>query len=356
MLAGLKNLSRCHGVCPPLPTDHVDWGDAGTKDSSDRVGPGGGKPVKTQSFNPLHAHNYCHMGFRYDINRYPPKMMVTIPLIVLLLALISLGVNMGMTGMPVTPGMDFAGGTAVTVFTTDSEDQLAAVFSGYPLIDVETGINNGKYLKFGPMADEQFRALSALINQKYPDAKIDQIGASFGATLQQQAVIALVFSFILMAVVVFLVFRTLVPSLAVIISAFSDIVIAATLMNIFSIPLSLGTTAALLMLIGYSVDSDILLTNRVYVGKIEFGGEVYEGEHEAIVDPEVEAWEHERVQQKLAAKLSHAGYESIPGIRDTTLQRWLNELEMMLGGIVVHAMGVRPKERPYPMRQQEMQA
>lgn len=202
-------------------------------------------------------------GWRYDINRYPPKLMVAIPLIVLLLALASLGVNTLQTGMPITPGMDFAGGTAVTVFTSDTADQIAATFADYPLLDVESGINNGKYLKFGPMEDEQYRALSALVLEKYPDAKIDQIGASFGATLQEQAVIALAFSFILMAIVVFVVFRVFVPSVAVILSAFSDIVIAAALMNIFGVPLSLATTAALLMLIGYSVDSDILLTNRV---------------------------------------------------------------------------------------------
>jgi preprotein translocase subunit SecF len=189
--------------------------------------------------------------------------MVTIPLIVLLLALASLGVNMLMTGSPVTLGMDFAGGTAVTVFTTDTADQITAAFADYPLIDVESGINNGKYLKFGPMEDAQYRSLSELVLQKYPDAKIDQIGAAFGATLQEQAVIALAFSFILMAIVVFVVFRIFVPSVAVIISAFSDIVIAAALMNVFGVPLSLATTAALLMLIGYSVDSDILLTNRV---------------------------------------------------------------------------------------------
>jgi preprotein translocase subunit SecF len=40
-------------------------------------------------------------------------------------------------------------------------------------------------------------------------------------------------------------------------------VMTAASMNIAGIPLSLGTLAALLMLIGYSVDSDILLTNRV---------------------------------------------------------------------------------------------
>ena len=34
-------------------------------------------------------------------------------------------------------------------------------------------------------------------------------------------------------------------------------------MRVVGIELSLGTLAALLMLIGYSVDSDILLTNRV---------------------------------------------------------------------------------------------
>ncbi len=201
--------------------------------------------------------------WHYNINRYSPKLMVAIPLIVLLLALISLGANTLMTGMPVTPGMDFAGGTAVTVFTSDTAEQITATFAGYPLIDVESGINNGKYLKFGPMEDAEFRSLSVLILQKYPDAKIDQIGAAFGATLQEQAVIALVFSFILMAIVVFVVFRIFVPSVAVILSAFADICIAAALMNVFGVPLSLATTAALLMLIGFSVDSDILLTNRV---------------------------------------------------------------------------------------------
>jgi preprotein translocase subunit SecF len=46
-------------------------------------------------------------------------------------------------------------------------------------------------------------------------------------------------------------------------SAFSDIVIPLALMNLFGIELSLGTVAALLMLIGYSVDSDLLLNNHV---------------------------------------------------------------------------------------------
>jgi preprotein translocase subunit SecF len=188
---------------------------------------------------------------------------VAIPLILLVLSLVVIGLNMAGTGMPVKPGIDFTGGTAVTLDTTDSADQLRATFSSYPLNDVSEGINNGKFLKFGAMDDAQFRSLTDLINQKYPNAKIDQIGESFGKTLQGQAVLALVFSFIGMAIVIFLSVRTFVPSAAGVISAFADMTMTAAVMNIIGIPLTLGTTAALLMLIGYSVDSDILLTNRV---------------------------------------------------------------------------------------------
>jgi preprotein translocase subunit SecF len=171
--------------------------------------------------------------------------------------------NMATTGMPVKPGIDFTGGTAVTLDTSDTTDQVKANFAAFPLSDISEGVNNGKFLKFGAMNDAQFRSLTELISQKYPNAKIDQIGESFGKTLQQQAVIAIIFSFIGMAIVIFLAFRTFVPATAVVLSAFADMIMTAAVMNIIGIPLTLGTVAALLMLIGYSVDSDILLTNRV---------------------------------------------------------------------------------------------
>lgn len=212
------------------------------------------------------------MGFiSYDVNRYTPRQMVIIPLILLVLALISIGFSMATTGLPVKPGMDFSGGTSVTLFTADSPDQIRSYFTGYPLISVSEGINNGKYLKFGPMNDQELSSLASHIDARYPEAKVDQIGASFGATLQQQAVIALIFSFIGMAIVIFLSFRTIVPSAAVVLSAFADIVMTAAVMNVIGIELTLPTTAALLMLIGYSVDSDILLTMRVLKrqGKLE---------------------------------------------------------------------------------------
>lgn len=199
----------------------------------------------------------------YNIEKYSPKQLVIIPLVILAVSLVLLTLNMATTGMPVTPGIDFSGGTAVTIITTDTREQITSIFSpDYPLIEV-SDMNNGKFLKFGLMDDTQYKSLSSLINQKYPDARIDQIGETFGKTLQSQAVLALIFSFIGMSIVIFLSFRTFVPAVAVVLSAFADMVMTAAVMNLFGIPLSLGTLAALLMLIGYSVDSDILLTNRV---------------------------------------------------------------------------------------------
>jgi preprotein translocase subunit SecF len=198
----------------------------------------------------------------YNIEKYSPQQLVAIPLVLLIISLVILALTIASTGMPVKPGIDFSGGTAVTIITSDSREQLQSVFTGYPLTEIGD-VNNGKFLKFSSMDDAQYKSLSALISQKYPDAKIDQIGESFGKSLQYQAFVALIFSFIGMAIVVFLSFRTFVPSAAVVLSAFADMVMTAAVMNFVGIPLSLGTTAALLMLIGYSVDSDILLTNRV---------------------------------------------------------------------------------------------
>ncbi|MDD4138165.1 MAG: preprotein translocase subunit SecF, partial [Methanoregula sp.] len=159
----------------------------------------------------------------YNIEKYSPKQLVVIPLVLLVLSIVFIALNMATTGMPVTPGLDFSGGTAVTIMTTESQEQLQTVFAGYPLQKI-SDMNEAKFLEFGTMDDATSKSLSALVNQKYPDASISQISQTFGKSLQYQAFIALIFSFIGMAIVVFLSFRTFVPSVAVVLSAFADMV------------------------------------------------------------------------------------------------------------------------------------
>jgi len=66
-----------------------------------------------------------------------------------------------------------------------------------------------------------------------------------------------------MGIVVFIYFRSPAPSLAVILAAASDIVVTLAIFNLTGIKLGTAGIAAFLMLIGYSVDTDILLSTRV---------------------------------------------------------------------------------------------
>jgi preprotein translocase subunit SecF len=108
---------------------------------------------------------------------------------------------------------------------------------------------------------------------------IRSVGPTFGAAFRKQAFEALFFSMVLMSVVVFVAFREPVPCIAVIQAAIFDITIAVGGMSLLGIPLDPASLAALLMLIGYSVDTDIMLTTRVLK---ERGGELH-----ALVDDSI---------------------------------------------------------------------
>ncbi len=70
-------------------------------------------------------------------------------------------------------------------------------------------------------------------------------------------------SALLSIVFVFLFFRDAFPAAAVLCGALSDVLIAMGAMGLFGIPFTLPSFAALLMLIGFSLDTDVLLTMRI---------------------------------------------------------------------------------------------
>jgi len=95
------------------------------------------------------------------------------------------------------------------------------------------------------------------------NASFECTGSSLSESFYKQLLVAILFAFFFMAIVVFIIFRTFVPSMTVILSAFADILMALTLVNIFGMKMSSAGIIALLMLIGYSVDTNILLTTRL---------------------------------------------------------------------------------------------
>ncbi|MHC1610691.1 MAG: protein translocase subunit SecF [Candidatus Methanospirareceae archaeon] len=200
---------------------------------------------------------------KVDITKYPVKKLVAIPLIILLVSFAIIAYTQVTADSPVRLGMDFKGGTMVKVRTTETREDLTAKFATYPVTVIrDTGVNE-KSIEFGPMSEGEKDELIAMLKEEYGSYEMKDISPLFGQESQREAVRAVLIAFTLMAIVVFVVFRTFVPSFAVVLSAFSDIVIAVACMDLIRMELSLGTVAALLMLIGYSVDSDILLTRNL---------------------------------------------------------------------------------------------
>ncbi|HOT06893.1 MAG: Protein-export membrane protein SecF [Methanosaeta sp. PtaB.Bin039] len=190
-----------------------------------------------------------------------PRMMV-IPVAVLLISLAILGVTFATTGSPVKQGIEFTGGTLVTLPISYSHDEIASALAGYPVVEIRPQ-GSRHSVQLGPMDEDTYSALAKLVNSRFERPEIRYMGPIYSKQLQADAPRFLLLSFLLMAIVVLVIFRQPVVSAIVVFCAMADIMAAAAFMTLVGVKLSLGTMAALLMLVGYSVDTDILLSVKV---------------------------------------------------------------------------------------------
>jgi len=213
-----------------------------------------------------------------DYTQYSNRELIAIPLAVLSVALLVLAATFALTGSPVALGIDFTGGSEITVETTLSQEEVRQSFDE-PVVSVQGVQGSNQYsVTFDNEADlSQIRA-TAEANEDMTVLSSGTTSPLFGGENQRLTLYGVLIAFGGMSLLAFALFRTFVPSIAIVISAFSDIVIPVAIMNLVGIKLSLGTVAALLMLIGYSVDSDILLNNHV----LRRSGGFYESTYRAM--------------------------------------------------------------------------
>ncbi|MGZ4856911.1 MAG: protein translocase subunit SecF [Methanobacteriaceae archaeon] len=188
------------------------------------------------------------------------KPLIAIPMLITIIAIVLVATH------GLTMGIELKGGT-ITVLKLEkpiSQGDLKNNIStslGNPEVTVTSSTNNQATVQIAGASD-----VVKLANSLNGTASIISYH-SVGPLLSQQALnqvyYAMAFAFIFMSITVFIIFRNFVPSMAVILAALSDIIIAIGGMSLFGIPLSVASVGALLMLIGYSVDTDILLTTRV---------------------------------------------------------------------------------------------
>lgn len=97
----------------------------------------------------------------------------------------------------------------------------------------------------------------------YDSISVQTVSPVLSTKFIEKVINVTIISAIVSVILVFMFFRSIPPSVAVLTGAFCDIVIALGAMGFFGIPLTLPSFAALMMLIGYSLDTDILLTTRI---------------------------------------------------------------------------------------------
>jgi len=205
----------------------------------------------------------------YDKNY---KRLLLIPIILLIFSFAYVGYFYTQTGDFFYKDISLTGGTTVTIYDNidkgvlenEVSDDLENLNTRY-IYDLVTNEKKAIIIETTTGTNKTKSTL-----EDFLDYKLDSENSSFqftGSTLSQsffrQLLMAIVFAFIFMAIVVFIIFRIFIPSAAVIISAFADIFMSLTLVNLLGIELSTAGIVAFLMLIGYSVDTDILLTTRV---------------------------------------------------------------------------------------------
>lgn len=136
----------------------------------------------------------------------------------------------------------------------------------------ENGIKSG-YIIDTDLEEEKLKSfLNTYFNTEFnfgDNYSSNYISPTLSNAFFKQAMTILVISLVLMSLVIFLYFRQIVPSSAVVLSAIFDIIVTVGILNFMEFKISIAGIGALLMLIGYSIDTDVLLTNRVYREKGE---------------------------------------------------------------------------------------
>ena len=205
----------------------------------------------------------------YDKNY---KKLLLIPFLMLVFAIGQIILQTAVTGDFINKGVSLKGGLTVSIDRVASIAELRNYLRDqFPEADISVRELSSAGSQIGitiEAADVEADALIEAVQNKLgklekDEYSIEVMGSGLGASFFKETFRAVIIAFVFMGIVVFLYFRTPTPSLAVILAAFSDIVVTLAIVNIIGMKISTAGIAAFLMLIGYSVDTDILLSTRV---------------------------------------------------------------------------------------------
>ena len=213
----------------------------------------------------------------YDKNY---KFLMFVPIALLLISIIYVGIFISKTGDIFNKDVTLTGGTTITVYTEkvvsvgEVENAMKGKFSDVS-VRILTDISSGKQVAFTVETEAEAAELETAL-ESYLGYSLDEknsstefTGTALSKSFSKELIIALLMAFVFMSIVVFILFKNPLPCAYMILCAFADITVPLAIIDSIGLRISTAGIAAFLMLVGYSVDSDILLTTRVLKRKDE---------------------------------------------------------------------------------------
>ena len=204
------------------------------------------------------------------------KWLMIFPLLLLVLSLVQISIQYATTGDFVNKGISLKGGSTITIAKSISispAELEQSLQQQFPAADItirtlsSAGKTTGIAIDSGLQDSAEMKSLINTLLEQFSlqkaDYSVEVVGSSLGNNFFKQMLIALVFSFVLMGIMVILYFRVFITSLMVILAAFCDIVITLAIFNLTGMKLHPAGIAAFLMLIGYSVDGEVVISSRL---------------------------------------------------------------------------------------------
>ncbi|MBI2172725.1 MAG: protein translocase subunit SecF [Candidatus Aenigmarchaeota archaeon] len=196
------------------------------------------------------------------------KKLALIPVVLLVISIFILAGNILTHGSILERDTELVGGKMISMSVGGPDIQGVKSILPEASVRLTKGVGSVLIVEI-PVGMDEFDAFSRI--KGAADARGEPtyrtVGPVIGDLFFQQTQIALVAAFIMMSIIVFIVFRSPVPSSIVVFAAATDIIVTVAVMSFLEMKLSMATIAALMTLIGYSVDTDILLTTNMLKSK-----------------------------------------------------------------------------------------
>ena len=172
-------------------------------------------------------------------------------------------------------GIDFTGGSIVDltfenpVNVAQVRDVLKEHDMGNSIIQLENSDGkteaNSVLIRTGVVEDTELRATMNDLQSKlgnYQIQRVEQVGATIGSELVQQAAMAIVLSWVLM--IAYITFRFEFKfAIAAIIALIIDVLVVLSYFSWFQMEMDSSFVAALLTVVGYSVNGTIVIFDRI---------------------------------------------------------------------------------------------